>query len=154
MLATSAQLNHSFRAAPPTGTLLLAALPGDRRSARPKDQQHDRRDRPGDAGAEGRAPHFAEALTALGLMAPFFDRSAAEIDQLIEAAVTGYVDSMQRQAAQRERSSYGRFWVTRLDQAARFSARCVAMPSVNVTPSMTNGNWFAPFRRRHVFAAA
>jgi Family of unknown function (DUF6511) len=49
-------------------------------------------------------PHFAEALTALGLMAPFFDRSAAEIDQLIEAAVTGYVDSMRRQAAQRERT--------------------------------------------------
>ncbi|WP_442880762.1 hypothetical protein [Aurantimonas sp. C2-5-R2] len=50
--------------------------------------------------------------------------------------------------------SYGRFWVTRLDQAARLSALCVATPSVNVTPSMTIGNWFAPFRRRHVFAAA
>jgi hypothetical protein len=47
---------------------------------------------------------FAEALTALGLMAPFFDRSAAEIDRLIEAAVTGYVESMQRQSAQRERT--------------------------------------------------
>jgi hypothetical protein len=47
---------------------------------------------------------FAEALTALGLMAPFFDRSAAEIDRLIEAAVTGYVESMQRQADQRERT--------------------------------------------------
>ena len=47
---------------------------------------------------------FAEALTALGLMAPFFDRSAAEIDRLIEAAVTGYIESMQRQAAQRERT--------------------------------------------------
>jgi hypothetical protein len=46
---------------------------------------------------------FAEALTALGLMAPFFDRTAAEIDQLIEAAVTGYIDSMQGQAAQTER---------------------------------------------------
>jgi endogenous inhibitor of DNA gyrase (YacG/DUF329 family) len=46
---------------------------------------------------------FAEALTALGLMAPFFDRTAAEIDQLIEAAVTGYIDSMQGQAAQTAR---------------------------------------------------
>jgi hypothetical protein len=46
---------------------------------------------------------FAEALTALGLMAPFFDRTAAEIDQLIEAAVTGYIESMQTQGAQPER---------------------------------------------------
>ena len=46
---------------------------------------------------------FAEALTALGLMAPFFDRTAEEIDQLIEAAVTGYIDSMQRQGARKER---------------------------------------------------
>ena len=47
---------------------------------------------------------FAEALTALGLMAPFFDRTAAEIDQLIEAAVTGYIDSMQQQGARKERT--------------------------------------------------
>ena len=32
-------------------------------------------------------PHFAEALTALGLMAPFFDRTATEIDRLIEAGI-------------------------------------------------------------------
>ena len=38
---------------------------------------------------------FAETLNDLGLMAPFFDRSAVEIDRLIEAAVTGYIDSMQ-----------------------------------------------------------
>ena len=50
--------------------------------------------------------------------------------------------------------SYAGFWVMRPDQAARFSATLVATPSVNVTPSMTNGNWFAPFRRRHVLAAA
>jgi len=46
---------------------------------------------------------FAEALSELGLMAPFFDRTAVEIDQLIEAAVTGYIDSMQAQGARSER---------------------------------------------------
>ena len=50
--------------------------------------------------------------------------------------------------------SYAGFWVIRPDQAARFSVSASATPSVNVAPSMTIGNWFAPFRRCHVFAAA
>jgi len=42
---------------------------------------------------------FAEALTNLGLMDAFFNRTAAEIDVLLEAAVTGFIESMQHQVA-------------------------------------------------------
>ena len=40
--------------------------------------------------------------------------------------------------------SYGENWVTRPDQAARVSASLEATPSVNLMPSTTRGNWFAP----------
>jgi len=42
--------------------------------------------------------NFAEVLGELGLLAPFHDRSPAEIDRIIEACVDGFQEAMQRQA--------------------------------------------------------
>jgi hypothetical protein len=57
----------------------------------------DKTDMEQQAIKDARRP-FAEALTELGLMQHFFDLSAEQIDQLIEAAVDGFQEAMQRQA--------------------------------------------------------
>ena len=45
---------------------------------------------------------LAEVLQELGLLAAFHDRSAAEIDRIIEACVDGFQDAMQRNVAERD----------------------------------------------------
>ena len=51
--------------------------------------------------------------------------------------------------------SYGGIWVTGRDQAARLCvASACATPSLNLTPSMTRGNWLVPLSLRHFFEAA
>ena len=63
----------------------------------------DKTARETEALKDARKP-FAEALTNLGLMDAFYNRTAAEIDVLLEAAVTGFIESMQHQVAAKERN--------------------------------------------------
>jgi len=94
---------HQGRADPLHRFCSMGCLDAGARLAKENNGMIDKTAREVQALKDARRP-FAEALTDLGLMDPFFHRTAAEIDRLIEAAVTGYVDSMQRQAGVRERT--------------------------------------------------
>ena len=102
--------------------------------------------------------HLAEAKLPAGKTLASFDFTA--VPTLSKAHVTalaagdGWIDKGANLLAFGPPGSYARFWVMRADQAARVSASRSVTPLVNVTPSTTRGNWFAPFRRRHVLAAA
>jgi len=66
--------------------------------ARKNNGMIDKTDMEAKAIKKARRP-FAEILTELGLMEPFFHRSPQDIDRIIEACIDGFQDSMARQTS-------------------------------------------------------
>lgn len=88
----------------------------------------------------GTSTFSTQAAKAAQSMAPLIAQGAIMASALSPAMKVWVPHQPNGGAHDQAVTSYAGIWVTRRDQAARFSVSFAATPSVNVTPSTTFGN--------------